>query len=220
MWSLKCVFKHKCIFFVIIDEYVSGQRSIQEHVWPSEVTMNKHEVRGWDFSLAVKTQLKVTHAPELASDLMQTHRDLTGWRHTQSNFEPVLIFIDLAQLHFCLDYKNSHWTIIDCHISVNLYLAKDKMLIYLINKECWPNTLFFLIKSHFSNCILLLDTPYTLYILVAARTILQIVLRVLQHKLSYISNQSYNWNSINFRPVTRIAKPINHSCVRSLSQRT
>ena len=36
------------------------------------------EVRGWDFSLEVKTQLKVTHAQELTSDLMQTHRDLTG----------------------------------------------------------------------------------------------------------------------------------------------
>ena len=40
--------------------------------------MNIHEVRGWDFSLEVKTQLKVIHASELTSDLMQTHRDLTG----------------------------------------------------------------------------------------------------------------------------------------------
>ena len=38
--------------------------------------MNMHEVRGWDFSLEVKTQLKVTHAQKLTSDLMQTHRDL------------------------------------------------------------------------------------------------------------------------------------------------
>ena len=62
------------------DEYAWGQRSISGHVWPSEITMNMYEVRGWDFSLEVKTQLKVTHALELTPDLMQTHRDLTGWR--------------------------------------------------------------------------------------------------------------------------------------------
>ena len=33
-----------------------------------EVTMNMHEVRGWDLSLERKTQLKVTHTPELTSD--------------------------------------------------------------------------------------------------------------------------------------------------------
>ena len=29
---------------------------------PSEVTMNMHKVKGWDYSLEVKTQLKVTRA--------------------------------------------------------------------------------------------------------------------------------------------------------------
>ena len=98
--------------------------------------MNMHEVRGWDFSLGVKTQLKVTHAPKLTSDLMQTHRDLIGRHHTQINFKAVLIFIDLAQLHFCLPYKNSHWIIIDCHTPVILQLVEDKILIYLIKSEC------------------------------------------------------------------------------------
>ena len=104
------------------DEYAWGQRSIPEHVWPSEVKMNMHEVRGLDFSLEVKMQLKVTHVPELTPDLMQTHCDLTGWCHTQINFKFVLIFIDLAQLHFCLAYKNSHWAIIYCLTSVILQL--------------------------------------------------------------------------------------------------
>ena len=52
------------------DEYAWSQRSILGHVWPSEVTMNMHEVRGWNFLLEVK----LTH------DLMQTHCDLTGRR--------------------------------------------------------------------------------------------------------------------------------------------
>ena len=121
------------------------QGSVPGHVWPSEVTMNMHEVRGWDFSLEVKMQLKVTHAQELTSDLMQTHRDLTGWRHSQINFKSVLIFIDLAQLHFCLAHKNSHWTLIDCRTPVILQLGEDKILIYLIKIEFWPNTSYFVI---------------------------------------------------------------------------
>ena len=40
--------------------------------------MNMHEVRGWDFSLEVKTQLEVTQAQDLTSDLIQTNPDLTG----------------------------------------------------------------------------------------------------------------------------------------------
>ena len=57
---------------------VRGQRSVPGHVWPSEDMTNMHEARGWDSSLEVKTQLEVTHAQELNSDLMQTNRDLTG----------------------------------------------------------------------------------------------------------------------------------------------
>ena len=118
-----------------------------------------YEVRGWDFSLEVKTQLKITHAQELTSDLMQTHHDLTAWRHSQINFKSVLIFIDLAQLHFCLAYKNSHWAIIDCHTPVILQLGEDQTLIYLIKREFWSSTSYFWIQSHFSNCSLLFDTP-------------------------------------------------------------
>ena len=52
--------------------------------------MNMHEVRGWDMKFAVKTQLKVTHAPKMTSDLMPTNRDLiTACRH---KFQTVLIF--------------------------------------------------------------------------------------------------------------------------------
>ena len=40
--------------------------------------MNVHEVRGWEVRLEVKTQLKVTLAPELTSDLIHTHCDLTA----------------------------------------------------------------------------------------------------------------------------------------------
>ena len=141
------------------DEYAWGQRSVPGHVLPSEVTINTHEIRVWDFSLEVKTQLKVTHAQELPSDLMQTYRDLTGWRHSQISFKSVLVFLYLAQLHFCLSYKSSHWAIIDCHTPVILQLEEDKMLIYLSKREFWPSTSYFLIKSYFSNCSLLLDTP-------------------------------------------------------------
>ena len=116
------------------DAYAWGQRSVPGHVWPSEDTMNMNEVRGWDFSLQVKTQLEVTHAQELTSDLMHTNRDLTRWRHSQINFESVWIFIDLAQLHFCLAYKNSHWAIIDCHTPVILQLGKDKINILYVSK--------------------------------------------------------------------------------------
>ena len=50
---------------------------------------------------------------------------------TPYNFKAVLIFIDLAQLHFCLAHKNSHRVIFDRRTSVNLQVVEDKMLIYL-----------------------------------------------------------------------------------------
>ena len=102
-------------------------------------------VKGCDLLLEIKTHLKVTHVPELKSNLMHIHCDLTRWRHTQINFKPVLIFIGLAQLHFCFAHKNNYWVIIDCHTSVILHLGEDKILIYLIKTECWPNTSYFLI---------------------------------------------------------------------------
>ena len=90
-------------------------------------------------------QLEVTHAQELTSDLMQTNRDLTGWSQSQINLESVWIFIGLAQLHFCLAYKNSHWAIIDCHTPVILQPGEDKILFYVSKREFWPNTSYFLI---------------------------------------------------------------------------
>ena len=60
--------------------------------------------------------------------------------HPQINFKAVLIFDDLTQLHFCLAHKNSHRVIFDCHTQVILHLRGDKLLNYLIEKECWPNT--------------------------------------------------------------------------------
>ena len=89
-----------------------------------------------------------------------------SWPHRmtsnpQINFKAVLIFIDLAQLYFCLAYRNSHWAFIDCHTPVTLQLGEDKILIYPIKIEFWPNTSYFLIKSHFSDCSLLFDTPGT-----------------------------------------------------------
>ena len=146
--KIKTVLKLIWGFDVILqshDEYAWGQRSVPGHVWPSEVTVNMHEVRGWDILLEVKMQLKVTHAQELTSDLIKTHRDLTGWHHRQINFKSVFILIDLAQLHFCLTYQNSQWAIIDCHTPVILQLGEDKILIYLIKRECWPNNSYFII---------------------------------------------------------------------------
>ena len=77
----------------------------------------------------------------------------------QINFKAVLIFIELAQLHFCLAYQNCHWAFIDCHAPVILQLWEDKILIYPIKIEFWSNTSYFLIKSHFLDCSLLFDTP-------------------------------------------------------------
>ena len=56
-----------------------------------------------------------------------------------------MIFIDLAQLQFCLAYKNSHWAFIDSHTPVILELKENKKLIYLIKIEFWPNASYFLI---------------------------------------------------------------------------
>ena len=47
------------------DEYAWGQRSIPGHVWPSEVTTDMHDVRGWDFLLEVKMQLEGHTCPEI-----------------------------------------------------------------------------------------------------------------------------------------------------------
>ena len=57
------------------DEYVWGQRSISGHMWPSEVTMNMHEVRGWDMTKLVKTQLMSQYdiTPELISSYFDFH---------------------------------------------------------------------------------------------------------------------------------------------------
>ena len=72
----------------------------------------------------------------------------SSWPHRmmsnpQINFEAVLIFIDLEQMHFCLAYKNSHWAIIDCHSPVNLQLGEDKILSFLSKIEFWTNTSYF-----------------------------------------------------------------------------
>ena len=75
------------------------------------------------------------------------------------NFKPDLVFIDLVQPEFCLAYKNSSWDSIDCHTPVILQLGDDKLSIYLMKRESWPNASYFLFKSHFSNCSLLFDTP-------------------------------------------------------------
>ena len=52
----------------------------------------------------------------------------------------------LEQLYIVYQkFKNSHWVIIDCHTPVILQLGEDKILIYLIKTECWPNTSYSLI---------------------------------------------------------------------------
>ena len=77
---------------------------------------------------------------------MNTHRNLKEWRQTLPiNFKAVLIFIDLAQLHFCLAYKNSHWAFSDCHTPVILQMGEDKVVIYQIKIEFWQNNSYFLI---------------------------------------------------------------------------
>ena len=107
--------------------------------------MNAHEVRGHDFVLELKCNHKVTHAPELTADLMQTHHDLTAWRHTQINVKPDLVFIDLAQLFFCFLSAKIAWNGIDFHTPVILQLSKDKLSIYLMKRENWPNVSYILI---------------------------------------------------------------------------
>ena len=70
---------------------------------------------------------------------MQTHYDLTAWRHTKINVKPDLVFIDLAQMDFSLAYKNSRWGGIDCHIPVILQLSEDKLSIHFMKRESWQN---------------------------------------------------------------------------------
>ena len=103
------------------------------------------EVRGRDFVLALTVLWKVTKALELTSDLLTIHYSFKGWRHTQSKLKNDLIFIDLAQLHFCLAYKIGHWFSFDSHTSVILQLGDDKLSIHLIKRKSWPNTPYFLI---------------------------------------------------------------------------
>ena len=81
---------------------------------------------------------------------------------------------------FLLGSQNGHWALIDCHTPVILQLGKDKILIYLIKIEFWPNISYFLILSHFSNCLLLFDTPCIVF------TFLSISIYELVLQLPYI----------------------------------
>ena len=113
------------------------------------VTFRNHNEYAWgqrlEFFVRSQNVIEGQHAQEFTSDLIQTHRDLTGWRHKQIDFKSVLIFLDSAQVHFCSAYTNSHWAIIDCHTPVILQLGEDKILIYLSKREFWPNTSYVLI---------------------------------------------------------------------------
>ena len=124
-----------------------------------EVTMSLHEVIGqfwgkYDLQLHLTSYKKsqpltsciciVTSEGQMCPRIDLWPHAYSSWphritSHPQINFKAVLIFIDLAQLHFCLDYKNSHRVIIDCHTPVILQLGEDSMLIYLIKREFWPN---------------------------------------------------------------------------------
>ena len=119
-----------------------SQKSIQGHVWPSEVKMYMYVVKGWDMTLEVKTQLNVTNAPKMTSNLIPTHRDLIAWRHTLKLVSNCINFHWLGATSFFPAYKNSHQVIIDCHTPVVLQLGEDKMWIYLIKREFWskPHT--------------------------------------------------------------------------------
>ena len=64
--------------------------------------------------------------------------------HPKYNLEVILIFIDLAQLYFCLDHKNNHRVIFDCHTPVISQLEEDKLSNCLVKWECWLKPSHFL----------------------------------------------------------------------------
>ena len=81
--------------------------------------------------------------------------------HPQNNFIAVLIYIDLAQLYFCLDHKNSHQVIIDCHTPVTLPLEDDKLMNYDIKKRMLTKT--FILPKLEAFLKLFTSSWYTLY---------------------------------------------------------
>ena len=109
-----------------------------------EVTMSLHEVKG-QFLCMCNLQLRFDLYQKIPTSCIfivtsEGHTcpgtDLwphaySSWPHRlmanlQINFKAVLIFNELAQLHFSLAYKNSHWAIIGCHTPVILQLGKKR----------------------------------------------------------------------------------------------
>ena len=88
--------------------------------------------------------------------LLWTH-NMTS--HLRINFNLFWFVTIWRNSFFCLAHKNSHRIIMDCYTKLVFQLVGDKTLDYLIRRDNWPNTSYILIHSHFSNCVLLFDTP-------------------------------------------------------------
>ena len=72
------------------------------------IFVNMQEVRGWDMTRKVnmvKTQLKVTHAPDLTFNIRNAYCDLSSWRHTL--FQSCFDFLWLDAIHFCFAHKKA-----------------------------------------------------------------------------------------------------------------
>ena len=153
-------------------KYSCARSMKPKHLWNKfegvtssyKVTMSMHEVRGrfqgtydllkpwWGqrsgFCVSGKVLLKVTQTPELTSDLLPIHYSLTGWRHTQSMSNTIWFSLTWCNCIFAWLTKLATGLFLTV-TPVILQLGDDKLLIYLIKSESWPNTPYFLIQSHF-----------------------------------------------------------------------
>ena len=128
------------------DESAWGQTSILGHVWPSIAFWPLTKIPTlWPHAYSLWL-LKVMRALELTPDLIHTHRDRTEWRQTVKSISKLFWFS--LTWHNCifawLTKIATHWLLTVTHQWFCNW-GKDKILIYLIKIEFWPNTSYFLI---------------------------------------------------------------------------
>ena len=108
--------------------------------------MNMHEVRGWDMKLESKCNWK-SHMP-LKWLLTSCLPIVTSSQHVVTNFKLFWFSLTWCNCIFArLKNKATKWLLIVN--TSDFATGEDKMWIYLIKRECWPNTSCFVIYSHF-----------------------------------------------------------------------
>ena len=121
---------------------------------------------------------EVIHAPKVTSDLMHTQSWPYGMTsQPQNNFKAVLIFIN-------------QWVIIDCHTPAILQQEIDKLLNYLIKRECWPKSSYFCKLEAFFK--LFTSFWYTLW------------------RISQLIAMGFFWKPTKFEIIGRLRIPVRH----------